>query len=126
MDNIFAEARDEIGVAWAMSSSWVPYSAFLPFSRTRSLSALRKVESLCAMAKVVRPLTSSRQHLLNLLFHLGVHRAGGFVEDQNLGIVQDRSRNGDPLALARRSTFSRFHQRLAVREYRLSHANRGG
>ena len=75
-----------------------PRSAHDPAPRSRS--ARCTVLSRCAMISVVRPTSSFAERVLDQPLALGVQVAGGLVEDQHRGVLEDRARDRHPLALA--------------------------
>ena len=62
--------------------------------------ASRTVASRCAMTKVVRPFITSSSASVDLRLGHRIERAGRFVEDQDRRILEQRARDGEPLALA--------------------------
>ncbi len=56
------------------------------------------------------PVSQHTERLLNRLFRLGVNAAGGFIEDQDPGIIEQGPRHGDALAFATREAGALFAQ----------------
>ena len=86
----------------AHSSSCVPLSTTWPLSTTTMRSASASVERRCAISNVVRPHEHPAQRRVDLLLDPRVDRRGRVVEQQDLGIGEQRPRERDPLALPAR------------------------
>jgi hypothetical protein len=86
----------------AISSSWVPDSAMVPPETTMIRSARRIVDSRWAMTKEVRPRSSVSSAFWMSIFGVGVDGGGGFIEDHDARIGQQRSGEGDELLLPHR------------------------
>lgn len=69
-----------------------------PFSSTMIASALRTVESLCAMTKHRSALHEAIHPLLNERLGAGINRASGLVEDQHRRICTGRTGDGQAAA----------------------------